>query len=299
MSIRIISSPSGFAPVQKICRRIAREIPVIRYGSSELRVLAIQLAYSSSRREVTPHQHAFYEAIIILKGTSRETTPPNGKLKPGMLQLHPPRTSHGWKGGGASLLRFSFWFELTPPISMRIPDRWPMYPAPMRGVEALLNEALTEWSGRRERLTARITLMLTPFLKLLEWPAPPAEITGDNNVGRTAALIVDQFLADNLSQPITLDDVAMHMNMSVPTLARHIRRETGNSVMSRLYTLRMRRAAQFLQEGIASVKEIGLLVGIPETSYFCRCFRRHFGQSPRRWLQQPRQNSNARRFVET
>lgn len=299
MSIRIISSIRDLAPARKICRRIAREVPLIRYGDCELRVLEIQLSYSPAGMVVKPHQHAFYEAIMILKGTGRETTPPGGKFKPGMLQLHPPRTIHGWKGLSLRLLRFAFWFDLAPPVPMQIPVRWPMYPSPTRAVETLLNEAQTEWSGRRERLTARITLMLTPFLKLLEWPESPAEIPDANNADRTITLKVDQFLADNLSQPITFEDVAMQMNMSIPTLARHIRRETGDSVMNRLHTLRMQRAAQILQEGTASVKETGLLVGIPEPSYFCRCFRRHFAQSPRRWQQQFRQNPNTKRLAET
>jgi len=295
MSIRIISSTGDGAPAQKICRRIAREVPVIRYSDCELQVLEIQLSYSPAGMVVKPHQHAFYEAIMILKGTGRETTPPNGKFKPGMLQLHPPHTIHGWKGLSLRSLRFAFWFDLTPPISTRIPDRWPMYPSPMREVEVLLNEAQTEWSGRRERLTARITLMLTPFLKLMEWPESPAKIPDANNADRTITLKVDLFLADNLSQPITLGDVAMQMNMSIPTLARHIRRETGGSVMSRLHTLRMRRAAHLLQEGMAAVKEIGVLVGIPEPSYFCRCFRRYFGQSPRYRRLQCRQQLHAKR----
>ncbi|MBF0244254.1 MAG: helix-turn-helix transcriptional regulator [Planctomycetes bacterium] len=70
------------------------------------------------------------------------------------------------------------------------------------------------------------------------------------------------------------------MSVSVPTLTRRFRSETGVSVMERLQDLRMRRAVELLMEGRLSIKQVGASVGIREGSYFCRCFRQAFGCSP-------------------
>jgi len=283
MSIRTDLKISDYALANTLCHRATREVPGFRYAGCELRLHRIHLGCSPAGSVVSPHKHGFYEAIIILKGTGQEALPYHGKLKPGVLQLHPPHMLHGWKAVSSSVLRFGIWFDLNPPVPMLKTEHWPISPSQGREVQALLNEVQTEGAGRYERVTARIILLLAPLLKLLEWPESAVKVPDDSEAEKSLTSMVDQFLDDNLAQPITMQDVATQMNMSIPTLGRHIRREASCSVINRLRALRMQRAAQLLQEGKASVKEIGSLIGISEPSYFCRCFRRHFGQSPRRW----------------
>jgi AraC-like DNA-binding protein len=59
--------------------------------------------------------------------------------------------------------------------------------------------------------------------------------------------------------------------------------------MTRLLELRMGRAAELLREGRLSVKQIAAAVGIPEPSYFCRCFRKAYGCTPLTFNPLPRQ----------
>jgi len=102
-------------------------------------------------------------------------------------------------------------------------------------------------------------------------------------MARDLTLFVEQFLTDNLTEPLALNDVAAQLNISVPTLTRRFRAAADCSVMDRLHSLRINRAADLLRQGELSVKQVAAAVGIPEPSYFCRCFRHAFGTSPRRF----------------
>jgi AraC-like DNA-binding protein len=64
--------------------------------------------------------------------------------------------------------------------------------------------------------------------------------------------------------------------------------------MERLHDRRMRKAAALLVETEATVKEVGVQVGIPEPSYFCRRFRSSFGTTPLRFRQQQAQRPDRR-----
>ncbi len=289
MNGRFYLKDYNLALARKHGRRLTRAVPALRYAGGELRFHRIVLDFSPPGIVVNPHKHGFYEAVLILRGRGRETAPPHKQLRPGVWQLHPPHTLHGWAAAGASsLLRFGAWFDVNPPAPLRVLEKWLICPPREPEVLNVLNEMQTERPGRRERVAARLTLLLAPVLNLLEWPASAGEDADYAESEKSIIAIVDQFLADNIAQPISLQDVAIQMHMSVPTLNRRVRVETGDSVMKRLYSLRMCRAAELLQEGAASVKEIGPRIGIPEPSYFCRCFRRYFGQSPSRWRGQSR-----------
>ncbi len=151
-------------------------------------------------------------------------------------------------------------------------------------VAALLADVRSATPGRRERLAARLVLILAPVLALLDLPdRAPADEPDPIQASGGIATFVERFLADDLGSPLALRDVAAQVNISVLSLTRRYRRETGVSVMTRLLDLRMRRAAELLQAGEVSVKGAGIAVGISDASYFCRCFRRAFGRSPGRF----------------
>ena len=92
--------------------------------------------------------------------------------------------------------------------------------------------------------------------------------------------LVLQFFEDNLSQPITLNDVSAHFGVGVSTLTRLLRNEGQTGAMATLHRLRMERAAALLLASSDSVRSIARQVGIPDPSYFNHCFHKHFGQSP-------------------
>lgn len=145
-------------------------------------------------------------------------------------------------------------------------------------------EADTTTPGRPERLSARLILLLAPILGLLDLPDHRESRAVDaDDESLEFAGFVERFLADNLAEPLNLEDVAAQFNVSVPTLTRRFHLQSGLSVMARLQAMRMQQAVDLLRTTPMSVKEVGMAVGLPEPSYFCRCFRRVYGTSPRRY----------------
>jgi len=269
----------------RLCRRIVRLTSACRYAGSVVRLHQLHLSHDPAGTNVQPHTHGYYEAIFILRGRGRELIAPLSALRTGTVQFHPPHCLHGWRAT-SDIWRFGVWFDLLPAPPPAPGVALPPYTDYPAHLAALLRESRTDRIGRGERLAARLILLLAPLLNTLAWPPAPSAPEASDPPLPTVSDLVNRFLQDNLARPITLRDVAQQVNMSIPALVRMFRRETGDTVMHRLHTLRMRQAARLLQESPASAKEIGVRIGLPEPAYFGRCFRRHFGQSPQRWRQQ-------------
>lgn len=280
-------SPAVWPSVRELalsCAKIASQVPAFHYGGCQLTLLSIHINESPRGTRIKPHRHSHYEAVLILKGEAHESTPPGSLLAPGTLQLHGPNEPHAWTAPDSTLLRLGIWFTMTPSATARIPLRWPRNLQLCEEAKELLTDASSALPGRQERLSARLTLLMAPALALLDLPDRPLPaLRGTEHKTSGLAPFVERFLADNLAEPLSLDDVAAQFNVSVPALTRRFRQETSASVMSRLQGMRMQKACELLRSSSLSVKEVSAAVGLPEPSYFCRCFRRAFGESPRRF----------------
>ena len=277
----------AWPPVRELedrCALLAAAVPTFAYGGCCFTFLSCRADRSPPGTVIKPHRHSYYEIILILDGEAQETLAPGQTLGAGTLQLHGPGEPHAWRTSNHELLRLGLCFTVQPAVAVRRPTAWPAHPAWTGAVRELLAETVTATPGRRERLGARLVLTLAPVLALCALPEQVANFSPvAETPERDIAAFVNRFLADNLSEPLALEDVAAQLNVSVPTLTRRFRQETGSSVMSRLQDLRLRRAAELLQAGAHSVKQVGAAVGITEPSYFCRCFRQAFGCSPRQF----------------
>jgi AraC-like DNA-binding protein len=78
----------------------------------------------------------------------------------------------------------------------------------------------------------------------------------------------------------TREDMAKKAGMSISTLTRHFKERTGLSPLEYLIRLRLKKAAQMLQDPSVGIAEAADLTGFSDSNYFCRQFRKHFGTSP-------------------
>ena len=90
----------------------------------------------------------------------------------------------------------------------------------------------------------------------------------------------------SLAAPLSLDDIAEYLCVSRRTLTRLVATHTGSTVMARLQTFRLLRAAELLWQTDHALATVAEKAGIPHLSYFCRCFRRHFGVTPMQYRRQ-------------
>lgn len=85
----------------------------------------------------------------------------------------------------------------------------------------------------------------------------------------------------NLSQPVTLTDLARMAGASQATLARACHAAVGLPPMRRLKQVRMNLAQGLVRRSELPFKEIAGRVGYERLHEFSRDYRKHFGQGPR------------------
>ena len=93
------------------------------------------------------------------------------------------------------------------------------------------------------------------------------------------------YIRDNLSEPLTLDQIAGRFFISKHYLCRIFKSATGFSVMEYIIYSRVLRARQLLQEGV-SVQQAGELAGFSDNSHFIRTFGHLTGLTPGRYAKE-------------
>jgi AraC-like DNA-binding protein len=77
------------------------------------------------------------------------------------------------------------------------------------------------------------------------------------------------------------------MAMSQSVLYKKLKAVTDMSVNDFAKTIRLKKAAQLLQQKQLSVFDVSLMVGFNDRKYFSREFRKQFGKSPSEYMDAP------------
>ncbi|MGP8297249.1 GlxA family transcriptional regulator [Streptomyces inhibens] len=89
-----------------------------------------------------------------------------------------------------------------------------------------------------------------------------------------------RWMEDNARRDLTLDDLASQADMSVRTLNRRFREQTGTSPLQWLHRARIRQAQYLLETTTHPVDRIALQVGFGSPTAFRDRFKRLIGTSP-------------------
>lgn len=98
------------------------------------------------------------------------------------------------------------------------------------------------------------------------------------------------YIFEHLNNPIGLDDVAAHVNMSRSAFSRYFKRATGKTFSHFLNELRVGQACRALLDSDRSIAEIAYDSGFNNLSNFNRRFKNLRGISPRRYRKQHSRN---------
>ena len=96
-------------------------------------------------------------------------------------------------------------------------------------------------------------------------------------------LLAKRYIKNNLSEKITLADIAWHLHCSTVTLTEHFKREFGITVMEYVLNKRMQKAQKMLSSQNASIRQVSEACGFSSIEYFSKSFKAYFGMSPREW----------------
>ncbi|MCL6624983.1 MAG: AraC family transcriptional regulator [Alicyclobacillus shizuokensis] len=89
-----------------------------------------------------------------------------------------------------------------------------------------------------------------------------------------------QFMKQHHREDITLVDVARHCCMSKYYLSHLFKKEVGMGVIEYLNSIRVEKAAFYVQTTDLPIQQIATLVGFDDANYFSRLFRRYMNCSP-------------------
>jgi len=147
--------------------------------------------------------------------------------------------------------------------------------------EALSLTASAHWGIGSPELASSLTKALVLAIAQALSPLELAEIRDDpTRPGRLAATLAVRYIADNMNRPLSLREIASHVNVSTRQLTRLFSTFTGTSPAQYIRVMRLDRASALLTRTEFPIKEISHQVGFSEVQYFTRCFTSHFGVPP-------------------
>lgn len=131
---------------------------------------------------------------------------------------------------------------------------------------------------------ARLVELLCRFLILdareaqSPYVVPEVLASGDELVARIVARI-----EESLPAVPAVSALAEHFCISERTLARHVRRATGNSPLALIQSVRLRKARSLLEQSRLSVEQVAEAVGYGDATALRRLMRKATGANPSRY----------------
>mgnify|MGYP003939795167 CR=1 FL=1 len=95
---------------------------------------------------------------------------------------------------------------------------------------------------------------------------------------------VMSYIEKNLDEPgLNVEEIGKEIGMSRVTLYRKIKALTNQTVIEFIRSIRLKRAAQLLEQNQFNINEIAYIVGFTDVDYFRKCFKERFGKTPKEY----------------
>lgn len=248
------------------------------FGASPLSIYVRRHQFSGT---LSPHDHDFQEAVLVLGGEGiHRTAQGDVPLQRGSVLFLRPGTWHAYLDCtdldyynccfGSELLRSALHGMLDEPLLAQVGQ----LQLESDDLDICL-AALDAIQGSRSALE-QLGYLLVFFARVAPH-APPPPTSTQAHPGTVAAKAQ---LEAELARPWTLAELAAVACLEPTYFVRRFRSDMGLPPMAWLARLRAERAATLLLQTTLSIQEIGERVGWGDLSYFARRFRTHFGCSP-------------------
>lgn len=98
--------------------------------------------------------------------------------------------------------------------------------------------------------------------------------------GKGQLQMMMQFIQQNYSENITLEEIAQSVNVSKSTALNIFGRYLNDTPVNYLIAYRLKKAAKLLKTTENKISFIAQETGFETDAYFCRCFKKYFGITP-------------------
>ncbi|MFF0345507.1 helix-turn-helix domain-containing protein [Kribbella sp. NPDC004875] len=242
------------------------------------------------------HTHSFHEVCLAYSGEGRFN---NGSVQydvvPGSVFLARPGDIHEIESSETSPLGIAFWGFTFRPGGSPAPDELGWWSGLTRSsgpvlsdrvgslpalISALAAEAAAPVSGYTTTLAALGGTLVVETARAFALDDDLAVDPVRRDRGPVVVEAMQRHLRDNLSRPITVRDVAAVVHLSERHAERLFTQQTGASIMSTLWRLRLELAAQLLLDHTLSVTEVARACGYSDVRPFSTAFKRKYGRTP-------------------
>jgi AraC-like DNA-binding protein len=138
-------------------------------------------------------------------------------------------------------------------------------------------EAELESEKQESRIAALAYFLL--IITLLRRQSRPWESTGSTAAGHRVSRALE-FIEEHFSDPITIEDIVSHSQVSRRHFFRLFEQAVGVAPMEYLKKLRLQKAASMLLTTKASVTQVAFACGFNDSNYFSSLYHKEFGKSP-------------------
>jgi AraC-like DNA-binding protein len=238
------------------------------------------------------HSHSFHEVCLAYSGSGRFN---NGSVQydvaAGSLFLARPGDVHEIESSHSEPLGIAFWGFTFRPGSDE-PGWWsgltradgPVMSQRVGSLPALItalaSEAAAPVSGYPAVLSALGSTLVLETARAFALDDDLAVEPVRRDRGLLVVEAMQRHLRDNLSRPITVRDVAAVVHLSERHAERLFTQQTGASIMSTLWRLRLELATQLLLDPALTVTEVARACGYSDVRPFSTAFKRHYGRTP-------------------
>lgn len=118
--------------------------------------------------------------------------------------------------------------------------------------------------------------------KYAETPFVPLSSIAGNKTDKEFLLKVNDIIEHNISnENFSMDDLAEELCISSSGLFAKIKNISGCTPNKLLLLVRLKKAAELLQQDNFRINEVCYMVGFNNPSYFAKCFQKQFGVLPK------------------
>ena len=104
----------------------------------------------------------------------------------------------------------------------------------------------------------------------------------DANIENCAYVIqdIEKYIEENLDKKLSLTDIAESIHMNKSYISRMFKEKAGENLFDYINKIKIEKAKQLIKNNELRMYEVALNVGMEDTAYFSRVFKKYEGISP-------------------
>ena len=133
--------------------------------------------------------------------------------------------------------------------------------------------------GRLKALKNKLEIFLIKLIESRSAAEPLARRT-------TVADAVYHYIADHVTDRVTLEQIAAALSLSVPYIKRKFTEKYGRGIIDTLLELKIERAKELMAETTLNFTQIADYLSFESENHFSKTFKKRVGMTPREWSMQ-------------